>query len=392
MRVVVLLSVFQAWREGYFRLLQERHPVELVVVHGPGVAGTKLRNAGPTPAVKRVELMQRQVPVRLSGRQSHAYYFRGLLRTISETLPDVLLLEGGSNLANNFLVMLWAKSKNIPVVWWTLGELPGRRYSHLGKLVRNFTAFLERRADALLLYSSVAQEYALRVGVLPERCFIATNVVDTEAVHRRALTARARAGLKRSELFPPEAKVVVFVGALTEGKRLDRLPGIIALIRQQEPSAYFLIVGDGNLRVGLEEQISRFGLTSVVKFAGEQREAVSEYMLCGDVFLLPGLGGLAISDAMAHGLPVVCAQGDGTEIDLVLDGVTGFRCRGSDEFAEVEALSEGVVRVLKDVDLRMKMSHAAIRHVTESYSGSHMVDQMFSALQYAVLSNRERLT
>ena len=33
--------------------------------------------------------------------------------------------------------------------------------------------------------------------------------------------------------------------------------------------------------------------------------------------MLPGTGGLAVQQAMAHGLPVIVAQGDGTQDDLV---------------------------------------------------------------------------
>jgi glycosyltransferase involved in cell wall biosynthesis len=33
--------------------------------------------------------------------------------------------------------------------------------------------------------------------------------------------------------------------------------------------------------------------------------------------VLPGTGGLAVQEAMAHGLPVIVAQGDGTQTDLV---------------------------------------------------------------------------
>ena len=39
-----------------------------------------------------------------------------------------------------------------------------------------------------------------------------------------------------------------------------------------------------------------------------------------DLFVLPGTGGLAVQQAMAYGLPVIVAQGDGTQDDLVRPG------------------------------------------------------------------------
>ena len=37
-----------------------------------------------------------------------------------------------------------------------------------------------------------------------------------------------------------------------------------------------------------------------------------------NIFVLPGTGGLAINEAMAYGLPVICSEADGTEKDLVI--------------------------------------------------------------------------
>jgi glycosyltransferase involved in cell wall biosynthesis len=62
---------------------------------------------------------------------------------------------------------------------------------------------------------------------------------------------------------------------------------------------------------------------SDVTFTGRVIEDVAAYFQLGDVFVLPGLGGLAISEAMAHGLPIVCSEADGCELDLVEPGANG---------------------------------------------------------------------
>jgi len=40
-------------------------------------------------------------------------------------------------------------------------------------------------------------------------------------------------------------------------------------------------------------------------------------MSASSVYVLAGMGGLSINDAMAYGLPVICSVCDGTERDLV---------------------------------------------------------------------------
>ncbi len=54
------------------------------------------------------------------------------------------------------------------------------------------------------------------------------------------------------------------------------------------------------------------------EFTGSQHgEALQACFAWADLFVLPGTGGLAVQEAMAAGLPVIVAEGDGTERDLV---------------------------------------------------------------------------
>ena len=46
-------------------------------------------------------------------------------------------------------------------------------------------------------------------------------------------------------------------------------------------------------------------------------DELKPYFAEADLFVLPGTGGLAVQEAMSHGLPVIVAKGDGTQDDLV---------------------------------------------------------------------------
>jgi glycosyltransferase involved in cell wall biosynthesis len=76
-----------------------------------------------------------------------------------------------------------------------------------------------------------------------------------------------------------------------------------------------MIVGDGPDRGG---RIAGTGAVPGGGLAGEQHgAALNAYFQTADLFVLPGTGGLAVQQAMANALPVVVAQGDGTQDDLV---------------------------------------------------------------------------
>lgn len=384
MRVTGVFSVMQSWRVPYFTRLLNDRGVDLTIVHGQEVEGTKRTNFKGNVPFKRLALDQAQWITRATGNDAPLVLFKRLWATLGQTKPEVLLLEGASNLLNALSSLIWARFHGVPVVWWTLGELPGRKYSLLGRAYRRVVAFIENRCDVLLLYSTQALEYARRIGVPSEQCVVAVNVVDTEwwAAEAKPLEQQ-REALRESGLggqFP----TVVYVGALAAGKKLERFAPLFAAIKSRVPDARLLVIGDGPLRPRLEQSFQEAGLADSVVFVGERTTDVARFLICGDVFVMPGLGGLAISHSLAHGVPVVCSSGDGVERDLVIDGQTGFLLPGVHDEAElIEGLAERAERILVDSNLRHRLSTEGRKLVTTRYTQTEMVCQIHRALELA---------
>jgi glycosyltransferase involved in cell wall biosynthesis len=89
-------------------------------------------------------------------------------------------------------------------------------------------------------------------------------------------------------------------------------------------------VGDGpDLHI-----IKRLAETLKMKkiiFWGRVIEDVDVFFAAADYFVLPGVGGLALNQALFWGLPCVVSEADGTEDDLVFENRTGFRFTPNDE-------------------------------------------------------------
>ena len=96
-----------------------------------------------------------------------------------------------------------------------------------------------------------------------------------------------------------------------------------------------------------------------------------------DIFVLPGTGGLALQEAMSYGLPVIAAQGDGTQEDLVRPE-TGWRIPPNDEDALIETLREALANPPR---LRT-MGAAAYRLVSEEINTEKMVEVFLRALNF----------
>ena len=83
-----------------------------------------------------------------------------------------------------------------------------------------------------------------------------------------------------------------------------------ALPTNQQPR--LLIVGDGPARGAFEAQAAQ--LYPQAEFLGAKHGPDLDPIYAqADLFVLPGTGGLAIQQAMSSGLPVIVAQGDGTQ-------------------------------------------------------------------------------
>jgi teichuronic acid biosynthesis glycosyltransferase TuaC len=138
-------------------------------------------------------------------------------------------------------------------------------------------------------------------------------------------------------------KVVGFVGNLINVKRADKLPEIFSQISSIY-DAEFLVVGDGELRKGVENECKKRKLK--VKFVGNvSHEDVPYYMNAMDVMILPsrneGFGAVVI-EAQGCGVAVVGSSNGGIP-EAVGDG--GIVVEEGEDFEK--RFAESVVKLLE---------------------------------------------
>jgi glycosyltransferase involved in cell wall biosynthesis len=360
-----------------FARLAANKGIELMVFHGQDVPGTKLVNAADFSGIPHRQLRSYYRDIRSSGRVSGLLVYPGIVSELSQFRPDVILCEGGSNLLNNLLIYPWAEWHGAATIWWSLGELPGREFRGTGKVYKRLIDAMARRSTVLLGYSSRAKRHFESLGCR-QPIFVAVNCVDTDAIFARIAAARARPWDVRAKLGLGGRKVVLFVGALTRPKRLDNLLRSYAEIRRMREDVALVIVGDGPARAELETLASSLGVPDV-HFVGHVVDRASHYFLSADLFVLPGLGGLAISEAMCHGLPVVCTVADGCEGDLVRDDVNGCVLRENDTGEMVQAIS----RLLDDPGLARRMGKAGLEMIVGQYNVNSYMNNVLEAIRCA---------
>jgi len=377
LRTAVVYRVCQHWRMQIFKRLADNPQIKLKVFHGEDIPGTKLVNAKDFLSVDHQELKTFSFRVKSSGRSVPIVIYPGILKALNDWRPDVLLCEGGSNIFNNLLVYWWAKRKSVPTIWWGLGEIPGRQYYGLSRVYQRVRLGLMQRSSVLLGYSTRATDYFKKMG-FTQPIFKAVNCIDTEYVFASIHGAKSRAVQIRKNLDLSDKKVVLFVGALTRAKRLDDLLRAYACVRREINDVALLIVGDGPAREELQALTQSLQLSDI-HFVGEVVDGVVNYFQAADLFVLPGLGGLAISEAMCHGLPIICTVADGCEEDLVREDLNGYVI----PTGAVQLLADKIKELLQNPFKRIDMGRASAKIIQEEHNINSYMASVIAAIRSA---------
>jgi glycosyltransferase involved in cell wall biosynthesis len=136
-----------------------------------------------------------------------------------------------------------------------------------------------------------------------------------------------------------------------------------------------VIVGDGPDRARLEALAVKIYPQTV--FTGALYGAdLAEEFISADLFVLPGTGGLAIQQAMSYGLPVIAAEADGTQADLVRPG-NGWQISPND----LQALHSSLAMALANLESLRRMGAESYRIVSEEVNLETMVAVFLQALE-----------
>lgn len=235
---------------------------------------------------------------------------------IKELQPAVVVTMCHAGTLSEWQIMRMKSTMPFKLIAWQCGYEfnPGRIKAHaLAKFVPRF--------DHHLAYHSNAKKYAIAHGARPDQVTVMHNTINEAGIHCMEKTA-AREFVANKLCDMKGKRIVLYVGAVLEEKRLELVFEALDILAR--PDVIFLMVGDGPHLAKINDL---YGHRPDFISTGQIIEGVGPYFDAADVFVLPGTGGLAINEAMAHGLAVVSGYADGSADDLVIDGQNGYRLR-----------------------------------------------------------------
>lgn len=167
---------------------------------------------------------------------------------------------------------------------------------------------------------------------------------------------------------------IVCVGRLVEQKGIDILIAAANIIASYRREFFIRIVGDGPLRMSLEEQSKSLGLERRISFVGAvDTTRIPDELLWADLFVLPsrheGFPG-SLLEAIAYGLPVIATKVSGSE--EIVESTFGWLVTPADKEGLANAIEKALTMGRNKLNA---MGKAARAKAEENYKMSIIADQ-----------------
>ena len=145
------------------------------------------------------------------------------------------------------------------------------------------------------------------------------------------------------------------------------------------PEAELVIVGDGPELDNLRQQANDLQLADSIRFIGAvyDPKTLGAYMNESSIYVLAGMGGLSINDAMTYGMPVLCAVCDSTERDLVMEGKNGYFFKDGD----ADSLAGRIREMFESPERCKEMGKESERMIREKINMETVSERYLKAFQ-----------
>jgi len=392
MKVLYFTNALTHYYNAVLNRIAKQDNVELVVVVPAGTS----RHVGAGVYQTRTGIQFRVLELKEVRRLGLYTFPKGVLRVLLQERPDVIVLQ-------EYLLLPFMLNAFLRLATWSMGikvilksipfrlmrfqeardtlhtETPGAQSSsiparvartlRLTRVLKQIRLTLRKWAfqqlDAHVVYIEEGIGIYGSYGVPSERIFVIHNSPDTELLRDIEVAARGA-----SPIMPANPYRVIHVGRLVEWKRVDLLLKALAILKPEFPRVELLVAGYGPEEEKLKELAQNLDIEASVHFLGGvyDLELLARYLMASSAYVLAGMGGLSINDAMFFRLPIICSVCDGTEKKLVRDGMNGkYFAEGNDKDLAAQ------IKYIFDDEQRARQMGEASRSIIDNEINIHTV-------------------
>lgn len=268
--------------------------------------------------------------------------------------------------------------KGRTVLWWHSDIIRQKKAMFLYK---PFMYYILNKADAIIVATQGHIDSSEYLKKYSHKCKIVPYGIDYQKIV---------SGISEKKMLLTEeerTKKILFIGRLVYYKGVEVLINAMNKVHDAE----LFIVGDGNLRQGLEELSIGIGLGNRVHFLGELDD--DELKAClrdCDIFVLPSIAnseafGIVQIEAMSYGKPVINTSLPTGVPYVSIDGETGITVAPNN----VHELSRALQKLIDNNELREIMGKNGIDRVHKFYNKEIMLKQIYDIYRTESINEKE---
>jgi glycosyltransferase involved in cell wall biosynthesis len=272
------------------------------------------------------------------------------------------------------LAAKWTRTPVLTTVHGWTSENPRVR------LYEQLQARLWRYFDKVVCVSESYRAVAERTGTPPARLVVVHNGI--RSAYRAADQAPQEARARARALLGLDAQqpVVAIVGRLGIEKDHRLFVDAAARLRGEFADARFLIVGEGEQRDALAQQIAALGLSQQVLLLGHRNDVAALYPAFDLLAITSQREGLpnVLLEAMLHGVPAVSTAVGGVP-EVIRHGHSGWLVQPG----HLDELVTGIATLWRDAPRRQQMAQAAVDTVRQHFLFDGRMQRMMALYQGA---------
>ncbi|MBO4402090.1 MAG: glycosyltransferase family 4 protein [Bacteroidales bacterium] len=235
--------------------------------------------------------------------------------------------------------------------------------------------------DGVFIYNERSRQLMIKGGIPERKLTTIYNSLDYDA------QLAIRESLLSSDIyrnhFGNGNPTIVFIGRLTAVKRLDMLLDAVSVLSEKGAYCNIVFVGDGVMRLELEEKVRQKGMERQVWFYGAcyDEKTNAELIYNADLCVSPGNIGLTAMHVLMFGCPAVTNDDFNhqmPEFEAIKEGQTGTFFKDGD----VQSLADSIAGwFARHAEEREAVRQACYKEIDEKWNPHHQIRILKSVLE-----------
>lgn len=360
-KVLILYKFLPQYRVEFFDQLKANlllYDIELILIYG------KLKNQDS----KKNDERSLEWAIYRENKVLQVGSIGLLWQPCLDMLPkiDLIIVEQANSLLVNYLLIPLSKVMKFKFAFWGHGA---NLQEDPNSIKNRFKYFFLNQSDYWFAYTNGVEKFLVEKGVDSGKITVVNNAIDTISLKEQyGKLPTEEVDQLKIKMGIEGNNIAIYCGGIYKEKRIDFLIEASKTIKEEVKDFHLIFVGAGPESHRVEESSENYDWVHYVgpKFGAER----VPYFKMSELFLMPGLVGLAILDSFATETPMVTTNFPyhSPEIEYLTNGTNGVITAN-----DINDYSQKVINLFQDKEKIEKLKEGCLKS-SKLYSTEQMVE------------------